>query len=124
MEYRILGPLELRSAGRSVALGGERQQKLLALLLLNTGTVVTFDRLIDELWDDPPQTARRQVCNAAAAVRRVVPADSRLITSTHGYRLDLPDGCLDADVFRAHVRDAEAVAAQGEPARAVAVGAG
>ena len=119
MEYRILGPLELRSAGRCVALGGERQQKLLALLLLNTGTVVTFDRLIDELWDDPPQTARRQVCNAAAAVRRVVPPDGRLITSTHGYRLDLPDGCLDADVFRAQVRDAEAVAAQGEPARAV-----
>ncbi|WP_434446511.1 BTAD domain-containing putative transcriptional regulator [Lentzea sp. E54] len=122
MEYRILGPLELRSAGRSVALGGERQQKLLALLVLGTGTVVTFDRLIDELWDDPPQTARRQVCNAAAAVRRVVTqGGGRLTTSTHGYRLDLPDGRLDADLFRSQVRDAEAVAREGKPAQAVAL---
>ncbi len=120
MEYRILGPLELRSAGRSVALGGERQQKLLALLLLDTGAVVTFDRLIDELWEDPPQTARRQVCNAAAAVRRVVTrADGRLTTSTHGYRLDLPDASLDAGVFRSRVREAEVLAGRGEPARAV-----
>ncbi|SEQ79979.1 DNA-binding transcriptional activator of the SARP family [Lentzea xinjiangensis] len=120
MEYRILGPLELWSAERSVALGGERQQKLLALLLLNAGAVVTFDRLIDELWEDPPQTARRQVCNAAAAVRRVVTGGGgRLATSTHGYRLDLPDGSLDADRFRSAVRDAEVLAGRGEAARAV-----
>ncbi|SDG06388.1 DNA-binding transcriptional activator of the SARP family [Lentzea fradiae] len=120
MEYRILGPLELRAAGRPVALGGERQRKLLALLLLGTGAVVTFDRLVDELWDDPPQTARRQVCNAAAAVRRAVTrAGGRLTTSTHGYRLDLPEGGLDADVFRSRVREAEALAGRGERARAV-----
>jgi DNA-binding SARP family transcriptional activator/tetratricopeptide (TPR) repeat protein len=122
MDYRILGPLELRSAGRPVALGGERQQKLLALLLLGTGTVVSFDRLIDELWEDPPQTARRQVCNAAAAVRRVVTkGGGRLTTSTHGYRLDLPDGRLDADLFLAGVRDAQTAAQEGAPAQAVAL---
>ncbi|GAA3646924.1 BTAD domain-containing putative transcriptional regulator [Lentzea roselyniae] len=122
MEYRILGPLELRSAGRSVALGGERQQKLLALLLLGHGSVVTFDRLIDELWEDPPQTARRQVCNAAAAVRRVVSHHGGdLITSTHGYRLELQDATLDADVFRSHVAGAEAAVSQGKPAQAVAL---
>ncbi|MFJ5984618.1 BTAD domain-containing putative transcriptional regulator [Lentzea sp. NPDC092896] len=122
MDYRILGPLELRSAGRPVALGGERQQKLLALLLLGTGTVVSFDRLIDELWEDPPQTARRQVCNAAAAVRRVVTrGGGRLTTSTHGYRLDLPDGRLDADLFQAQVRAAEVAAREGTPAQAVAL---
>lgn len=122
MEYRILGPLELRSAGHSVALGGERQQKLLALLLLDHGAVVTFDRLIDELWEDPPQTARRQVCNAAAAVRRVVThSGGDLITSTHGYRLELPDARLDADVFRSQVADAGTAAAQGKPAQAVAL---
>ncbi|MCG8923270.1 BTAD domain-containing putative transcriptional regulator [Lentzea sp. CC55] len=122
MEYRILGPLELRSARRPVALGGERQQKLLALLLLGTGEVVGFDRLIDELWDDPPQTARRQVCNAAAAVRRVVTrGGGRLTTSTHGYRLDLPDGALDADAFRSLVEAAETAAAQGVPEQAVAL---
>ncbi|MFI6099346.1 AfsR/SARP family transcriptional regulator [Lentzea sp. NPDC051213] len=122
MDYRILGPLELRAAGRSVALGGERQQKLLALLLLNTGAVVSFDRLIDELWEDPPQTARRQVCNAAAAVRRVVAqSGGRLVTSTHGYRLDLVDARLDADVFRSQLSDAEVVASQGKTAQAVAL---
>ncbi|MDX3662226.1 BTAD domain-containing putative transcriptional regulator [Streptomyces sp. ID05-26A] len=121
MDYRILGPLELRSAGHAVALGGERQRKLLALLLLGAGTVVSFDRLIDELWESPPQTARRQVCNAAAAVRRVVTrGGGHLTTTTHGYRLDLPEGSLDADLFRARIREADVLAGRGEPAQAVA----
>jgi hypothetical protein len=33
MEFRLLGPLEVRDGERSVALGGERQRALLALLL-------------------------------------------------------------------------------------------
>ena len=72
LQYRMLGPLELRTADHVLPLGGRRQQTLLAALLLNTGTTVPFDRLVADLWDDPPRTAHRQVVNAAAAVRRVV----------------------------------------------------
>ncbi|MBM7863766.1 AfsR/SARP family transcriptional regulator [Lentzea nigeriaca] len=121
LEYRMLGPLELRRAGSPVELGGERQQKLLAVLLLNPGSVVSFDRLVDELWDDPPQTARRQVSNAAAGVRRVIgAAGGRLVTTTHGYRVQIDGETLDTHVFRALVRDADAAAEAGRLKEAAA----
>ena len=58
MEFRILGPLEVRENGREVPLGGSKQRALLASLLLHANEVVSRDRLIDELWGaSPPPTA-------------------------------------------------------------------
>ena len=59
LEFRILGPLEVVDEGGRVALGGQRQRALLALLLLHAGEV----RL-----DRPPD--RRAVGRAAARRRR------------------------------------------------------
>ncbi|GAA3436253.1 AfsR/SARP family transcriptional regulator [Kutzneria kofuensis] len=100
--FALLGSLELRVAGAPVALGGERQRKLLALLLLNAGSVLPYDRLVDELWEDPPPTARRQVANAATGVRRVI--GQRLVTTPHGYLVRLGDDRLDLADFRDLVR--------------------
>src|SRR3954467_9195514 len=50
MEFRILGPLEVCSGERRVALQGGAQRALLAALLLHANRPVSGDRLIDELW--------------------------------------------------------------------------
>src|SRR5262249_2114463 len=52
LEFRVLGPLEVRSAGVPLALGGPRQRALLAALLCRANQVVSRDRLIDELAVD------------------------------------------------------------------------
>jgi len=58
MEFRVLGPLEVRDSGQSLALGGAKQRSLLALLLLNANEVVSVDRLVNEVWGErPPATA-------------------------------------------------------------------
>ena len=58
MEFRILGPLEVVSAGQALDLGGAKQQALLAMLLLRANEVVSSGRLIEALWEDePPETA-------------------------------------------------------------------
>ena len=58
MEYRVLGPLEAVGDEGPLALGGEKQRAVLALLLLNANRVVSRDRLIDQLWgDEPPEAA-------------------------------------------------------------------
>lgn len=121
LEYRMLGPLELRTADHVLPLGGRRQQTLLAVLLLNTGTTVPFDRLVTDLWDDPPRTAHRQVVNAAAAVRRVVERGGGvpLVTTGHGYRLETAGDRLDVDEFGALEEAAERCAVTGRPAEAV-----
>jgi DNA-binding SARP family transcriptional activator len=61
MDFRILGAVTVMSSGRPVALRGTRERKLLALLLINANHVVTADRLIDGLWEQPPITARQQL---------------------------------------------------------------
>jgi DNA-binding SARP family transcriptional activator len=107
VHYRILGPLEVHWAGRTVQLRGEQQRRLLAVLLLNAGTIVHFERLIDELWPVPPVTARRQVYNLASALRVSIagqggPPDA-IQTSAAGYQIRLEPGELDAEVFREHL---------------------
>ena len=48
----MLGRLEIVRDGVSVDLGAFRQRALLALLLANAGTVLSTDRILDELWGE------------------------------------------------------------------------
>ena len=67
MEYRVLGPLEVRKDDGPLPLGGAKQRALLALLLLNANRVVSRERLIDELWgDEPPATAVTRRCRSTS----------------------------------------------------------
>ncbi|OJF15945.1 AfsR/SARP family transcriptional regulator [Couchioplanes caeruleus] len=111
----MLGPLAATCDGRPVTLHGPRQRRLLAVLLLNADLVVSTERLVDELWDDPPATARRQVHNAMAALRRSLGGygDVRIDTTDVGYRLAIRPEQLDAEVFRGYVHEAERHAADG-----------
>jgi DNA-binding SARP family transcriptional activator len=57
MEFRVLGPLEMRGAAGIANLGGPRQRSVLATLLLHANSVVSISRLVDSVWDDPPGTS-------------------------------------------------------------------
>ena len=58
MDYRVLGPLEVRDGGNPIRLGGRQQRAVLALLLLSPNRTVPAERLVDEVWgDEPPPTA-------------------------------------------------------------------
>ena len=60
MEVRVLGPLEVLDGDRSVAIGGGRQRKLLAILLLHANQFVSGERLIEDLWGEQrPDTAAK-----------------------------------------------------------------
>lgn len=54
VEFRLLGPLEVRVGDRPIRLGGSRQQALLAVLLLEANRVVSVDRLVDAIWGQAP----------------------------------------------------------------------
>ena len=71
MRYLILGPLEIRDGATEVALRGGQQRKLLAILLLHDGEVVSSDRLIDELWaGKPPGTAAKALQGYVSSLRK------------------------------------------------------
>ncbi|MGC9670434.1 AfsR/SARP family transcriptional regulator [Planosporangium sp. 12N6] len=101
MEFRILGPIEVRVPGRVLYLGGLRQRRILAALLLHPDREVSVDRLIDVVWgEDPPATARRQAQNRVATLRSTLSRFGGVIdTGPSGYRLRLGPHELDATLF-------------------------
>src|SRR5689334_3411488 len=104
MDFRILGPLEVRADGERIALGGPKQRALLAILLLSANRVVSRDRLVEELWaDDPPGAARHAVEVNVSRLRKALGASgeggSVLITRAPGYLLRVAPEELDLARF-------------------------
>ena len=81
MDFRILGSLEVRDGSRVLALGGEKQRALLAILLLHRNEVVPADQLIDALWgESPPAGARRTLRAYVSKLRKAMGANG----ASHG----------------------------------------
>lgn len=98
MEYRVLGPLEVRDGDRSLPLAGAKQRALLALLLVNDNHVVSRDRLIDELWgEQPPETAVQSLQVYVSRLRSLLPPDT-LLTRLPGYLLEVEPQHIDAAI--------------------------
>lgn len=94
IEFRILGPLEVVVDGRPVALGGQKQRALLALLLVHAGEVVAGERLVTYLWgESPPKTAMTSLQNFVSQLRKLLGPDL-LETRPPGYVL-----CADPEHF-------------------------
>src|SRR3954452_20488803 len=73
ISFGILGPLEARSDGAEVALGGRTQRAVLALLLLEADRVGSIDRIADELYaGDAPASAMTQVHRQISELRRAL----------------------------------------------------
>jgi class 3 adenylate cyclase len=106
MEFRILGPLEVRDDERSVALGGPKPRAVLAVLLLQANEVVSIARLVDDLWGErPPATAQKMVQGYVHALRGQLGGDM-LVTQPPGYRLRVDASTLDLAEFRRLVEQA------------------
>mgnify|MGYP003287643139 CR=1 FL=1 len=123
MEFRVLGSLEVVAGGQSLGLGTPRQRMLLGLLLLRAGEVVSYDRLVEELWDDdPPGTARHTLQGYVHRLRRALGPDSwRLQTRPPGYRLKVSAGELDAQQFDDLAGQGRRALVRGDPDAAAAL---
>jgi DNA-binding SARP family transcriptional activator len=120
VEFRILGPLEVRREGRPVQIGGAKERALLAILLLHAGEPVSVDRLIDELWgESPPATARKSVQVRVAGLRRAL-GDEVVITTGDGYLLRPRPNQLDLHRFEQLLSDGSDALAAGDHTRALA----
>ncbi|MEU4162453.1 BTAD domain-containing putative transcriptional regulator [Actinoplanes sp. NPDC026670] len=111
---RVLGPLEVLVGGRPVALGGRRQQAVLAMLVAARGRVVPVDRLVAQVWaGDPPPQPLASLQAYISRLRRALEPDRAprtpariLVSDGHGYALRLPEDAVDAWGF---ARDVDAV---------------
>jgi DNA-binding SARP family transcriptional activator len=118
MEFRLLGPLEVRDENRPLPLGGAKQRALLAVLLLNANEVVSRDRLVDELWgESPPETAVTSVQVYVSRLRKVLPPET-LVTQAPGYALRADPEQVDVRRAERAADEARSELARGEPERA------
>jgi DNA-binding SARP family transcriptional activator/class 3 adenylate cyclase/alpha-beta hydrolase superfamily lysophospholipase len=118
MEFRILGPLEVRDEDREVPLRGGKERALLALLLVNANRTLPMDRIVDSLWaEDVPETAQKMVQVYVSHLRKVLPKDT-LRTRPPGYAVAVEEGELDLDRFESAVTEARAALDSGLPRQA------
>jgi YVTN family beta-propeller protein len=103
LEFWVLGPLEVRSKGKALPLGGPKQRALLAVLLLHANEVLSRDRLIDGVWGETPPSTIGAVLNVyLSKLRKLLGshgADTPLVTRPHGYMLRIRPEQLDLHRF-------------------------
>lgn len=119
MEFRVLGPTELWSAGQQADLGAARERSVLAILLLTPRTIVPAEALIDRLWGTrPPPKARESlsvyVARLRASLRQAAEDSVRLAGRANGYALDVDPEMVDLHQFRRLRRQANSLIASGD----------
>ena len=122
MEFKVLGPLEVRRGEIAVPLPRGKPRAVLAMLLLHANEPVGAERLAVALWgEDAPAGAARTVQVYVSRLRRVLDDEELLVTTPAGYVLRVRPGELDAERFEALVEEGREALAAGRPQDAGAV---
>lgn len=100
MDFRVLGPIEARTADSRVPLSGSKVHTVLAALLLARGRVVSDQRLTSLLWGwDPPATAGAQIYTYMSRLRKRLGDEIEIVRRPPGYVLDARDSRIDVLEF-------------------------
>ena len=119
MEFRVLGPIELWSAGQQCDLGPTRVRCVLAILMLTPRTLVPADALIDRVWDThPPPKARESlsvyITRLRGTLRQALGEEVRLTGRASGYELHVDPDTIDLHQFRRLRRQSDDLTARGD----------
>ena len=105
VDFRVLGPLEVRHDGREIHLP-PRERALLSVLLLRANDLVPVSELVDALWgESPPTTAHAALKNAVSSLRKSLPTGV-IETRPSGYVLHAQPGELDLLRFESLLHEA------------------
>lgn len=103
--FHVLGPLEVRSAGKAVRISGKKPRMLLATLLLDANHVVATEDLVEVLWPErAPRSAHANVRTYVSSLRSDLLLRSgfggeHLSGQGSGYRISLERAQLDLLAF-------------------------
>lgn len=121
LEYGVLGPVRVTRSGTPLSLGGPQQRAVLALLVMEAGSVVSVRRLADSLWAErPPAASLTTIQTYVCHLREILePGRGRgepghvLVTESGGYRLQADNGSVDAALFERRACSGQAMLARG-----------
>ncbi|MER5411670.1 NB-ARC domain-containing protein [Streptomyces virginiae] len=100
MEFRVLGPVEVRRDGRRVALSGAKLHTVLAALLVAREEVISDERLCRLLWGwAPPATVSAQLYTYVSRLRKILGDDVLIDRRPPGYAMSIGNATLDLNEF-------------------------
>jgi DNA-binding SARP family transcriptional activator len=120
--FRILGPVQIFTAGTPIGFARRQHLDLAAFLLLHAERVVTASQIIDAMWGEAAlRTASVQVKNMLSALRGVLHGGGQSLATVDrqpaGYKLHLVSGHLDLSLFTARVAQARAAPSPADAAQ-------
>lgn len=119
VQVHALGPLRVTRDGDELRLGGPRQRRLLAVLLVHNGAAVSVDRIAEAVFAGEPTPAAATTLRSYVARLRKVLGDRAVLTRPPGYQLVLPAEAVDVLLFDARVEDARRALARQDPGAAI-----
>ncbi len=103
---RVLGPIDIVTAGGAVSVGGHQPRVLLGVLVMSASHAVPIDRLRWVLWgDDAPAAGDMTIQSYVSHLRHLLGPDVILLTD-HSYELDATRVDIDAVLFEQSFRQA------------------
>jgi len=123
-EFKALGSLSVVRDGDTEPIGGARQRRLLAMLMIHRNAVVSVDRLAEAVFaGEPTRDAQATMRSYIARIRRVIgaeDADVNVVTQAPGYALRAPDSVTDVGRFEQLLADGQSHLLRGDPSLATA----
>ncbi|MFI1920411.1 BTAD domain-containing putative transcriptional regulator [Nocardia sp. NPDC020380] len=105
LSCRVLGPLEVAVDGSPVNVGGAISRRVMGALVAVNGRALSDDRLIEQVWDEPPRAPLEALRVVVWRIRSVLGPAGRdaLHRTTGGYALAIPAEATDYGRFTAGV---------------------
>jgi WD40 repeat protein/DNA-binding SARP family transcriptional activator len=121
MDFRVLGPLEVRSERGAVHLGGHKPRAVLAVLLLHANEPVSSARLVEAVWgEDETPELRKSLQVSVSRLRKALDDPEIVATKGKSYEVRVRPGELDAERFERLVEDGRRALASGQAEQASA----
>jgi DNA-binding SARP family transcriptional activator/tetratricopeptide (TPR) repeat protein len=110
VEFRLLGPVQVRLEDRAVDIGAARQQSLLTVLLLEAGRCVPVDQIVERVWGQQrlPDQPRNAVHTYVSLLRTALVGIGGVTITRQagGYLIDIDTRLVDVHRFRALIEQA------------------
>ncbi len=100
MEFRVLGPVEVRHNGEEVPLDGMKPRTVLAALLIAGNRMVSDAEMTRYVWGQhPPNTVNAQIYSYVSRLRKLFGQHATFMRRSPGYLLRIESSRLDLAEF-------------------------